>query len=140
MSILVDGFSTTVTVAGIIMIEEQTVTPPGADGGGEINNTSMRNTRWRTKAAKSLLELTPLEMSVQYDPSFYDALAANLQVNQAITITFPDGSTLVFWGWIDAIAPGEHSEGELPLADLTIIPSNIDGAGAEIAPNYAAGV
>lgn len=136
--ILDDGFSTTVTIAGITMIEENTVTPPGADGGGEINNTSMRNTRWRTKKPKSLLDLTPLEMSVQYDPAFYDALAANLQVNQAITVEFSDGSTLVFWGWIDSITPNENSEGELPLADITIIPSNIDGAGAEIAPAHTA--
>ena len=61
-----------------------------------------------------------------------------LNTNQEITITFADDSTIVFWGWIDVFAPGEVAEGAQPTADLTIIPSNQNADGDEIAPAYDA--
>jgi hypothetical protein len=60
-----------------------------------------------------------------------------LQVNQQITITFPDLSTVTFWGWLDTFTPGDLSEGEQPTAEITVIPSNQDSAGDEVGLSYA---
>jgi hypothetical protein len=57
-----------------------------------------------------------------------------LNVNQLITLTFPDGTTIAFWGWISEFQPDSHKEGTMPLADLTLIPSNQDNSYAETAP------
>jgi hypothetical protein len=65
-------------------------------------------------------------------------MIAMVQVNQEITITYPDSSTWVFWGFIDEFTPNALVEGEQPTANITVIPSNQDAAGDEIAPVYSA--
>ena len=136
--ILKDGFSTTINVAGTTFIEK-TLTPPGISAGGAIDTTNMRNTAWRTKRPKSILELLDSGISVQWDPAAYTAIIADLRVNQEIIITFPDGDILTFYGWLDTFDSGEMQEGEEPLADITIIASNTDSTegttfGDETAP------
>jgi hypothetical protein len=98
----------------------------------------MHNDEYRTKAPKSLKTLTSGSFNAAYDPAILDELIAMVNVNQSIVITYPDGSTWTFWGWIDEAAPGSIVEGEQPTIDITVIPSNQDAAGAEIAPVYAA--
>lgn len=135
-----DGHATLITFANIptIRVYEKEVTPPGASGGGENDTTTMRNNTWRTRAPKKLKTLSPASFTVAYDPQVYQDIADQLNKNQAITISFPDGSSLTFWGWIDEFTPGAIVEGEQPTADMTIIPSNQDASGAEIAPSYTA--
>lgn len=135
-----DGFATLIEFAedSDVQMWEKEVTPPGVSGGGENDTSTMRNTTWRTRAPKGLITLSEASFSAAYDPAVYDEIIAMVNVNQEITITFPDNSTLVFWGWIDEFTPGANVEGEQPTADITIIPSNQNAAGAEIAPVYAA--
>jgi len=137
-----DGFSTTIGFADLPAVEfyEKTVTPPGVSGGGENDTTTMLNTAWRTKSPKQLKTLSESSLTVAYDPACYDDIvgANGVNNNQLITITFPDGSTLAFWGWIDEFTPGEIVEGEQPTAECTIICSNQNAVGAETAPVYTA--
>lgn len=133
-----DGYRTTIEFSEntTVSLWEKEVTPPGVDGGGEIDTTTMRNDEWRTKAAKALKTLTEGTVSAAYDPQVYDQIMAMVNVNQAITVTLPDGSTVVFWGWLNSFKPGALVEGQMPLAEVQIIPSNVDGDGAEIGPVY----
>ena len=137
-----DGFSTTIDFTDLptVTFYEKTVTPPGMDGGGPNDTTTMLNTAWRTKAPKKLKSLTTMTLTAAYDPAVYtDIVGANgINNNQEITVNFPDGSTLVFWGWIDKFTPNEIVEGEQPTAEVIIECSNQDAAGAEIAPVYTA--
>lgn len=147
MSVLNDGFSTTITLTspaatmGITALEK-TVTPTGWEGGGPIPITTMRNTLFRTQVPKQLQQLGTMTLTVAWDPVQLDSLAATIaaaiNVNQLITITFPDGSTFAFYGWIDEFKPQEHREGEQPLATMTVIPSMVDTSGAEFTPVYTA--
>lgn len=136
MARLDDGFSTLIEFSedSDVQMWEKEVQPPGADGGGENDTSTMRNTTWRTKAPKGLISLSPASAVVAYDPAVYDEIIAMLNVNQQITITFPDASTLVFWGWIDKFTPNALKEGEQPTANVEIIPSNQNGSGVETAP------
>lgn len=137
-----DGFSTIIEIDGLTSAKfyEKTVQPPGLDGGDPINTTTMRNVAWRTFAPKALKTLSEMKVTVAYDPAFFgttQALAI-LNVNKEITITFPDGSTLVFWGYLAKFEPDDLQEGEQGEADMTIQPTNVNSSGVETAPVYAA--
>ena len=136
--ILRDGHSTILTFANIPNVNflEKEITPPGVDGGGENDVTTMRNEVWRTRQPKKLKTLTPLTLTVAYDPAIYDDVEAQLQVVQLVTITFPDGSEVDFFGWIDSFLPGTNVEGEQPTAEMTVIPSNENELQEEVSPVY----
>lgn len=142
MSKLKDGFPTTIdfsaSASAAQLIWERTVTPPGISAGGENDTTTMRNEIWRTKQPKNLKTLTNGQCVVAYDPKFYDEVNGMIGVNQQLTITFPEGDTYVFWGWIDEFTPGELADGTMPTATCTIIASNENDSGVETAPVYTA--
>ncbi len=133
-----DGFSTLITIANLptVHLYEKEVTPPGYDLGGPIDTTTMRNSAWRTAAPRQLKTLTPVSATVAYATDALESILAQMGVNQLITVTFPDGSTLEFYGWIEQFTPSAHKEGEQPTAALTIHPGNRDTTGAESAPVY----
>src|SRR5690606_20597699 len=98
-----DGFSTIISFANFPSVKfwEKAVTPPGLSGGGANDTTTMRNTEWRTQAPKKLKTMTESSITVAYDPQVYQDTPNMIQVNQPITVTFPDGSSVTFWGWLD---------------------------------------
>jgi len=128
-----DGYQTLISVGGASFWEKG-VTPPGISAGGATDTTTMHNTEWRTMAPKKLKTMDECSLTAAYEPEVYTAIVAQIGRNQLITITFPDGSQLEFWGWIDSFTPGEHVEGEQPTADVTIICSNQTDTGEEVAP------
>ncbi len=134
--ILEDGFKTLISFAlePSILLEEITVTPPGRDAGGEIVLTTMRNTRYRTKAGKQLVDVTNISATVAYDPAVIEQIDDMLGINQLITITHPDGDTDAIWGILNTFEPGENSEGERPTADIEIIPTNRNDSKVETGP------
>lgn len=136
---LVDGFSTNIQLVtnDLTLLNVKTLTPPPVEGGGEIDLTTMENAAWRTRAPKSLKTLGPMTFTCSYDPALYLAeVYAAVNDEQSIIITFPDATTLTFYGFVDTFVPGTHEEGELPEATVTIIPTNVN-AGAETAPQHA---
>ena len=143
MAWLNDGFSTTIYFqnapsGATLYIQETTVTPPGIDMGGENDTTTMRNTAWRTRQPKQLKTLSEFTSTCKYDPAAYSQLLAMLGDNTIVVVTFPDNSTLRFWGWLDKFVPNEIVEGEMATAVITVIPSNQDDSGNEVAPVYQA--
>jgi hypothetical protein len=160
---LADGYSTLVYINAlslplIFKLWAKTVTPVGTDGGGSIPLTTMNNTTYRTFAPKMLVTLTEMTFTAAYDPVFYTNAGTTFQLggylnrNCPITVYYPDGSSLVFYGWLDKIQPQENTEGNQPLVTCTIVPSMNNGAvtvnnqgksfftvGVEVAPVYTAG-
>lgn len=141
MGYLADGFKTLITFAlnPTVKLREKTVQPPGVSGGGPIEQTTMRNTAWRTFSPKQLKTMLGNSVKVSYDPAAYNQIIAMINGNQQITITFPDTSTLKFYGWIDEFTPDDNEEGQQPTASLKIEVSNMDGSGAEAGPTYTTG-
>lgn len=137
---LEDGFSTKVAFSQDpdISLWEISVTPPGAEGGDAIDVSTMFNSSWRTKAARSLIELTDVTFTAAYDPKVYDQIISIINVVGQITVVFPDSTTLTFYGYLQSFVPGEAAEGGRPEADVTIVCTNRNpGSGAESAPVYA---
>ena len=139
MARLDDGFKTLITFANYpsVQLWEKEVTPPGVSGGGANDTTTMRNTAWRTRAPKKLKTLSDASGVYAYDPIAYNDLVNMVNENQQITVTFSDGQTLTFWGWLDEFTPQRSVEGEQPTAEVTIIPGNQNTDGAETGPVVA---
>lgn len=131
-----NGYRTLITLAIDTNIEfwEITVTPPGIDGGDEIDTTTMHNDTWRTKSARTLKDMTECSVTAAYDPSIYTAILAAINVETTITVTFPDGSTLAFFGYVKSFEPGALEEGTMPECTITIVPTNVDSSHVEQSP------
>jgi hypothetical protein len=134
-----DGHATIVTLseAPTIKLYEKEVTPPGMSAGGPIDTTTMRNVGWRTFSPRQLMTLTPTTATVAYATEAIPVLYDLVGVLQQITVTFPDGSSVEFWGWIESFTPGSNVEGEQPTASITFQPSNTNADGEEVAPAYS---
>lgn len=109
---------------------------PGINGGEPINISTMHNTTWHTMVARALKTLTPFTLACFYDPDCYNQINAILNDDSgSITIHFPDGSTLAFWGYVQKAEFGALQEGTPPEITLTIVPTNYDKANrVEAAP------
>lgn len=141
MALLTDGYSTRIQLqfGGLVstggngtgadlalnLLVEREVHPPGLDGGGKIDVTHMRNIRWRTAVPKSLVTVEELTVMCLYDPVAYQVLVTTLggfiQVEEIITIFFPDGSEISLPGWVESFKPQNHKEGDLPLAEVKLM-------------------
>ena len=121
-----------------ILLDNIDLQPPGIDGGDKIDVTTMSNDEYMTFVGKSLKTLTDAQFSAAYDPAVYDEVIAILQVNNLITVTFPDLSTLAFWGFIDSFTPSSLVGQERPTADVVVKVSNRNASKVETGPVYAA--
>lgn len=123
-----NGHSTKVTIAGDPNIDfwEKTVQPPGLDGGDEIDITTMFNTTWRTKISRALIDMTPLSLTAAYDPVVYNQAVQMINYETTITVAFPDGSTLAFYGYLKTCTPQDMQEGEQPELQVEIVCTNYD--------------
>jgi len=136
-NILVDGFKTLITITGITAVfEEIEISPPELDAGGAIEQTTMRNTRWRTNLGKQLATLGTFSVKVAYNVGAYSQISGILGSNRHIVITFPDTSTLSFYAVVNKFSPDALKEGERPEATIEFIPSNLSTANppVEVAP------
>jgi hypothetical protein len=132
------GFAVVISFASnpTIKLYQKDVTPPGIDGGGVIDTTTKENTTWRTAYVKALMSMTEGSLTAAYDPAVYSEIIAMINVNQLITVTFPDAATVVFYGALTTFEPSSTSQedDEQPTADCTISPTLQDATGAETAP------
>jgi hypothetical protein len=138
-----DGFSTKIAFTSDTNVEfwEKTVTPPGLDGGDAVDLTTMHNAAWRTTAPRHLKTLSEFTLTAGYDPVVFTAIALLINKPDTITVHFPNGGSLAFFGFLRVFAPGEAAEGAMPEATLTIMPTNRDPVdGSEAAPVYTAPV
>lgn len=124
-----DGYQALITISGATTVSlwEKAVTPPGVDGGEAIPLTTMHTTRYRRFGPRALITLTPVSMSVGYDPAVYDTIISLVNSRTTtITIEWYDGSTLAFYGFLQKFEPQQLQEGAMPEANCTIVPTNWD--------------
>lgn len=136
--VLEDGFPTTITVANAptLAIKCKEVTPPGVEAGGKNDQTTMHNNTRRTARPKKLKSYTDAAITCAYDPAIYDDVDAQVGVNQLLTVSEPDDSSISWWGWIDSFKPDPHIEGTQPTAKIVLIASNLDDDGVEQGITY----
>lgn len=125
---LENGYRSLITFAADtnVSLWEIDVTPPGMDGGDAIDTTTMWNNSVRTKAPRALKTITDGSINCGYDPVVKTQLLALVNVNTTITITYPDGSTEAFFGFLKAATPNSLAEGTLPQMACTFVATNSD--------------
>lgn len=105
---------------------EIAVGAPGMDSGDAIDTTTQLNSTYRTFAPRTLVTLTEFQVTAGYDPIVYSQLLNRLGIEDTITITFPDTSTLAFYGFLRSVEFDQMVDGTLPQLTLTITPTNWD--------------
>lgn len=138
---LEDGYQSFVTFAADpdVCLWEKTVKPPGIDGGEKIPTTTMHNEERRTFASRALYELTDSTFKFGYDPNAFAQTQARGLINRetTVTITFPDGSTLADYGYLQKIEFDDLADGTNPEGTATIVFTGEDPVtGEEEAPVY----
>ena len=136
---LKDGHGTLITFSldTDISMWEVGVTPPGMDGGDMIEQTTHHNTTYRTKAPQQLIDLTEGSIRVQYDPDIIAQVRAMINLEQTLTVTYPDGSTDAIFGVLRTFEPDEIVTGETPEATAVFSPTNVEpGTSTEEAPVF----
>lgn len=125
-TMLEDGYSTKIAFenAPDIALWERTVQAAGRDGGDAIDITTMHNVTSRTKTSRALTDTTDGSFTAGYDPAVRDTIDAQVNVEQGITYTMPDGSTQNEWGYLRSFTPQSHSEGTMPEANVVIVHTN----------------
>ena len=138
---LENGYQTVITFAedATVALFEKSVQPMGLEGGEKIDVTTMHNVDVRTYAARFLKEVTDSQMTVAYDPAVLTALYLMINKVQKVTLTFPDGSTWNFDGYLRNFQPSSIEIGAQPMATCTIVATNRDATtGVEASPSFAA--
>ena len=135
-----DGFGTMITFGddSDISVWEKATTPPGVDGGDPVDTTTFHNTAYRTKWPRQLKEHTDISMRVAYAGEVRTQIEALVNVNDEITVTYPDGTTDAFWGYLRSFTPQECADGSQPEADIVVVVTNTDASYAEQGPAMVA--
>lgn len=134
-----DGYQSLVAFAADLDASfwEKTVKAPGMDGGGPVDTTTMHNVTWRSFAPKSLITLTQFQVTGAYDPIVYSSLLNLINVKTTVTVHFPNGGSLAFFGFITGVDMNALAEGTQPEISVSVMPGNENPTtGAFEAPVY----
>lgn len=126
---MTDGYRSLITFAtdpDIELWEKGPIGAPGIDGGEAIETTTHHNDTYRTMASRALRTLTEFTFEFGYDPTIYTAGEALINYETTITRSYPDGSTLAFYGYLRMIEFADLQEGEVPTGTCTVTPTNFD--------------
>lgn len=134
-----DGHSTLLLITGStdICFWEKTVKPPGMDGGDPIDTTTMHNVTWRTQVPRSLVTMTPCNLTAAYDAEMWCTVPSVINVNTEMLVRFPNGDMVGFFGFLQSVEPQDHSEGAQPEVNIVIGITNMDTDLAEQAPVWS---
>lgn len=123
---LSNGYKALITLNSIPTLEiwEIEVGAPGIDGGDPVDTTTQHNTVLVTREPASLIDLTPFDVTCAFDPIIYTRALTYVNKKDTITVKFPDGTTLAFYGWFQNLSPPTMVRGTMPTMTLTICPAN----------------
>lgn len=113
---------------------EKEVQPPATEVADGVETKTMFSLEWETFAEPALKKLTGGKATVAYDPAVFTQIEALIGINDQITVRWPDGSTLAFWGYLQKFEPSSVKTDEQPEAEVSFFPTNQDDSGAEQAP------
>lgn len=139
----VNGHPTTMTFSkgnsGLALyFDYDAITPFGVDGGEPIDDTRMSNVTYRTAVLRHLVSLSSLTLRGIYDPELLASIIAQVNVNQLLTITFPDGKKWKVWGGIVKFTPGELTADGKGTCTVDIRATNRNDSGVETGPAFEA--
>lgn len=136
-----DGYQTLIAfkINPAIQFWEKEVTPIGWKGGDAIDTTTMLNQVVKTKDAQHLKENTEVAFVAAYDPNNWNGVRELINANNAVTVIFPSGAKVSFWGYLRDAMPQAHKIGEMPTMQGVIVVTNWDPVNfVEVQPLFSA--
>lgn len=123
-----NGFGALIAFASNLTIEiyEKSVQLGAIEGGDPIMTDTHLNTVYITKSPQCLEEWEDVVVIAAYDPAVFSELQALLNDPENITLIYPDGTTLAFWGYLRRIESSPLVKGVQPEITLTIVVTNFD--------------
>jgi len=104
---------------------------------GKIDVTCLSNTEFKTFQPAKLKEIADISFTAFAKINEYDAIEAEIQQNQSMTITVASVGAITFYGYLGSFEIGEAGVGEALTATGNIIVTNLNGA-TETGPSYSA--
>lgn len=140
-TLLVDGLHNTISfLLANFTLECKELTVPGYDSRGGVDTTTLNNVSYVTMLPKLLKKQTDVSGVAVYNPTKLSTAASKVGITDYVTITFNDGSTFSFWGWLDKFTPNAMKEGEQPTVNFTVICGHQNPTTfAEQGPTFVAG-
>lgn len=135
-----NGFRTKITFKRYpaVSLWEMSVKPGGLNGGSAINTSTMHNVSRVTKQPQSLVEGGQITGKAAYDPAVRTTIEDMVNVEDTITITYPDGTTESIFGYLMSVEFDELQMGTFPTLSFTVEQTSWDpAADVEAAPAIA---
>ena len=107
-------------------IWEDSTKPPSFVLDDRKDTTTSFNTRFRSFSPGRLITGQDITVQAGYDPDDEQDIIDLIGVRDTITVTLPSGTTIAFYGWLDAADFNDHNEDDDPMVTLTIAQANQD--------------
>lgn len=134
-----DGFSTVLSFANLpdIKMYERELVLPALKGGGGKDTTNMRQLAHRSQTEDILRSVSSFTVTAAFATDAFADAKLQLGINQLISLIFPDGLQMQFYGWMEEFTPQKFVEGELALVAITVHASLRNLQGVETPPTYS---
>lgn len=116
----------TFTLDPNIDLWEKSVKPPSFQLDDRKDNSTAHNDRFRTFSPGRLLTGQDITVQCGYDPDQIQDIIDRIGVRDTITVTFPTGTKIAFYGWLDQVDFSELTEDDDPTVTLTLAQGNQD--------------
>lgn len=101
-----------------------------------IDVSTLSNTAGKTKVLAKLKDYEDFTVTVIMDTE--KVHNTSFATNEQITIAFPSVGSLVLWGAVSGVAPGDLAIDDKPTSEITITVTNRNGSGVETVPSFSA--
>lgn len=92
-----------------------------------INTTTQFNTLLDSKDAPAVGEAGDIVLTVSYAAEAWSDIWTKLFLqNGSVTVRYPDGTTIDFYGYLGVFEPQAQKRKEMPTAKITIVVTNWD--------------
>lgn len=141
MSLLIEGQGLSITHGDVSLNQNPIqVEVPGFTR-DEIERTTQNNSDVHTKDVATLANYEQFTHQMPYDPADVALWYSNRNTNKQQVITLPNsGGTVTVWAKVLSVGNvSMEGPGARPAYDVTFVATNVNEAGTETAPAFAAG-
>jgi len=139
MSFGIEGVGSSIDIGGVSLCLTS-LAGVSLTGFEKLDISCLSNSTWKTGISQTLKDCPDLSFTVNFSPALWGSVVAQINVNQQITVNFPDAlglGSINFYGFLNTFTPGEASVGSVWSASGSVSVTNWTGS-EESGPVYNA--